>query len=126
MAEPACGHDMETTSPPAASRCPVCSASFTRVRRQLFCSEACRKSAWRRRQAAARAPVVVPAPRRRRDVTVYACSDCEPRYFGAQWCPDCNRPCRRVGLGGLCPHCDAPVAVADLVNLDTPTSEVTQ
>jgi len=31
-------------------------------------------------------------------------------------------PCTRVGLGGLCPHCDEPVALADLLD----TTETTQ
>ena len=28
---------------------------------------------------------------------------------------ECVRPCRRVGVGGLCPHCDEPVAIPDLL-----------
>jgi len=61
---------------------------------------------------------VVPQAIRRRDVTIYACPTCETRYYGEQWCHDCNQPCTRVGLGGLCPHCDEPVALTDLI--DTP------
>jgi hypothetical protein len=37
--------------------------------------------------------------------------ECEQRYLGEQWCVGCVRPCRRVGVGGLCPHCDEPVAI---------------
>jgi len=62
-------------------------------------------------------PIVPPAIRRR-DVTIYACPTCETRYHGQQWCHDCNQPCTRVGLGGLCPHCAEPVALTDLI--DTP------
>lgn len=38
----------------------------------------------------------------------------EHRYLGAQYCPDCQTFCRRVGPGGLCPQCDEPVAYVDL------------
>jgi|ERR1019366_4033029 hypothetical protein len=53
---------------------------------------------------------------RRRDVTIYACPTCETRYHGEQWCHDCNQPCTRVGLGGLCPRCAEPVAISDLID----------
>lgn len=26
----------------------------------------------------------------------------------------CNLRCRKLGLGGLCPHCDEPVLIAEL------------
>lgn len=50
-----------------------------------------------------------------RAATVYECPSCQARYLGAQRCPDCQLFCRRVGPGGLCPHCDEPVAVGDLI-----------
>jgi hypothetical protein len=59
-------------------------------------------------------PVAVPPAQRRRDVTVYSCPSCQERFYGQQWCHDCNQPCTRVGLGGLCPNCESPVAHADL------------
>ena len=34
---------------------------------------------------------------------------------GQQRCEDCGIFCRRVGAGGCCPHCDEPVAIADLL-----------
>jgi hypothetical protein len=40
---------------------------------------------------------------------------------GEQWCPDCNRPCTRDGPGGLCPSCEEPVTVDDL--LPTPHAQ---
>ncbi len=94
--------------------CPVCRTSFAPVRRQRYCGQACRQTAHRRRLPAA--PLVLPAARHRRDVTVYACTECEQRYLGVQWCPDCQRPCVRIGTGGLCPSCDEPVAVDDLLD----------
>lgn len=115
-----CRDDPATTTPP--DRCPVCQATFQRTGRQRFCSDTCRKTAWRRRHTPAPSPVVVvPASRRQRDVTIYACPDCQTRYLAQQWCFDCNQPCRRIGLGGACPHCDEPVAVTDLFDTDTPT-----
>jgi predicted amidophosphoribosyltransferase len=101
--------------------CPVCWTPFTRVGRQRYCTQACRKTAWTRRHTttvAAPAPVVPPGIRRR-DVTIYECPTCETRYHGEQWCHDCNQPCTRVGLGGLCPHCDQPVATTDLIDTFT-------
>src|SRR5664280_1711064 len=56
-----------------------------------------------------------PFARVRRDNTVYECGECQTRYLGEQWCVECVRPCRRVGVGGLCPHCDEPVAIPDLL-----------
>jgi hypothetical protein len=50
---------------------------------------------------------------------VYQCPECEERYLGEQRCPDCNRFGRRLGAGGLCPHCDQPVAVTDLIEDST-------
>jgi hypothetical protein len=104
-------NDIETTR-----SCPVCATRFTPVRRQLYCTPACRQIAWRTRHdgPAPASVVVLPARTRRRDVTVYECLYCETRLLGEQWCPDCQRPARRVDYGGRCPHCDEPVAVSDL------------
>ena len=92
--------------------CPICGRSFRSVGRRRFCSDACRQAAWRQRH-----PDPVPAVPMRppRATIVYECPQCSVRYLGEQRCPDCQRFCRRVGLGGPCPHCDEPVAVADLL-----------
>ncbi len=58
--------------------------------------------------------------RRRRALaaqTIYECPACEERYLGERRCPDCNRFCRALGLGGRCPDCDAPVLLSDLLSL---------
>ena len=47
--------------------------------------------------------------------SVYECARCEEHYLGVRRCPDCNLMCRRIGLGGECPHCSELVLVADLV-----------
>lgn len=103
------------------TRCPLCSSAFTPAGRQRFCSHACRQAAYRRRLPST-PPTAVPTPRARRDITVYECEDCGQRYYAQQWCEDCNRPCRRIGTGGLCPHCDSAVAIADLTAQHPPTT----
>jgi hypothetical protein len=55
---------------------------------------------------------------------VYECPDCEARYVDERRCPDCRLFCRRIDVGGLCPHCDEPVAVSDLIASLTPGTEV--
>ena len=106
--------DDTTTTPPAARTptagpnlqlCPVCWTPFTRIGRQRYCTDNCRKTAWTRRhtRTAATTEPAVPQTIRRRDVTIYECSTCDTRYHGEQWCHDCNQPCTRVGLGGTCP-----------------------
>jgi hypothetical protein len=92
--------------------CLVCGRSFPLVGRRRYCSDACRQAAWRRRH-----PVPGPElPRRSpRPTTVYECPTCATRYLGEQRCPDCQVFCRRVGPGALCPHCEGPVALVDLL-----------
>jgi hypothetical protein len=95
-------NDCETTTP-----CPTCATGFTPTGRQRYCTPACRQTAWRTRHPAAQPPPVIALPPRiqRRDITVYQCPQCDIRHLGRQWCDDCNHPCTRVDLGGLCPHC---------------------
>jgi hypothetical protein len=107
-------NDVETTI-----GCPICAASFLPVRRQRYCSPACRQAAWRARAAGAEraaASTTVPTGGGRREHTVYACTDCEQRYLGQQWCEDCARPCIRLGLGGLCTRCEEPITIDELLD----------
>ena len=53
--------------------CPVCLRRYTPVGRQLYCSTACRKTAFRRRHQQLGPAVTVPAARPRREITVYEC-----------------------------------------------------
>ncbi len=119
------GNDIAPTSG-VQSPCPVCSAGFTPSRRQRYCSPACRQAAWRAHHTPPSASVAhhdeLRTGRPRREITVYACTDCEQRYLAQQWCTDCQRPCRRVDLGGLCPHCDEPVTITDLLDQHMPSS----
>jgi hypothetical protein len=93
--------------------CPICERGFSPTGRRRFCSDACRQAAWRARRPVV--PVVPLTHRSPRPSTIYECPACETRSLGDQRCPDCNTFARRVGPGGLCPHCDEPVAVSDLL-----------
>jgi hypothetical protein len=95
--------------------CPVCGRRFVPVGRQRVCSAACRQAAYRYRQQASVPPLILPPRRSRREGTVYECPTCQMRYLGTQRCPEGGVFCQRVGPGGPCPHCEEPVAVADLV-----------
>lgn len=107
------------SSPPTRS-CLVCGKPFPGSGRGLYCSPACRLRAFRLRRLQGREVLRLEAnPLRRRAAllsqSVYACPRCEERYLGVRRCPDCNLMCRRIGLGGECPHCSELVLVADLV-----------
>lgn len=97
--------------------CSLCGASFIPAGRQRYCSARCRQRAYlRRRAAAAAAPVPEPLALATRAMSVYECPECETRYLDEQRCPECNLFCRRIGVGGPCPHCDEPMAGADLLD----------
>jgi hypothetical protein len=98
-----------------AVRCPACGTPFTRAGRRRYCTGACRQAAWRRRRAAEPPTVPLPPPRPRRQGTIYQCPGCDTRYLSDQWCPDCTRPCRRLGPGGYCP-CGELLTIDELLN----------
>lgn len=92
--------------------CALCGRTFARSGRRRFCSAACRQAVWRQRHPPLLSQIPARSPR---PTTVYECPSCETRYLGGQRCADCGVFCRRVGPGGPCPHCDEPVALADLL-----------
>ena len=95
--------------------CPVCQSYFSPSGRRRFCSDGCRRLAWKRQHQAPPVPIVVPPPGQpRRPLTVYECGACGTRLLGAQRC-DCGTFMHRIGRGGLCPCCDEPVAVEELL-----------
>lgn len=97
-AEPSYRDDVGTI---AADRTrPVCRDVFVATGRQQFCSAACRKRAFRRR-----------------DHSVYECGQ---RQVGVQRCADCGVFGVTHGLGGHCPNCQDPVTLADLDLPGTP------
>ncbi|MBA2767705.1 MAG: hypothetical protein H0U35_00960 [Sporichthyaceae bacterium] len=103
------------------SRCLVCMTTLS-SRRASYCSDACKQRAYRLRQvdlSATDAAMLVTELKRRADLLahrLYECPACGERYLGERRCPDCNRFCRALGLGGACPHCDQPVLLADLLD----------
>ena len=40
--------------------------------------------------------------------------------LGEQYCEECRTFMRSLGRGDMCPHCDGPVAVSDLLGDDQP------
>lgn len=105
-----------------AAGCVVCGQPVP-SRKARYCSRACQQRAYRLRQDPATTftePALRQDLRRRRALaaqTLYECPACEERYLGEQRCPDCNRFCRALGLGGRCPECDTPVLLSDLLGL---------
>ncbi len=95
--------------------CPACQRPFSPSGRRRYCSDACRRQAYKRRHQPAPTPIVVPPCRPRRPSTVYQCPSCDARTVGEQRCADCATFMQRVGPGGNCPHCDEAVAVTDLL-----------
>lgn len=114
MAHSALRNDGVTITGVVGAVCEVCGRPFRPVGRRRFCSDACRQTAFRRRHPTARVPL--PSSHDAQwPTTVYECPVCGARLLGEQRCADCNVFCRRLGPGGRCPHCDEPVAVADLI-----------
>jgi hypothetical protein len=92
--------------------CAACGTPFHPVGRQRFCTPACRQVAWRRRHPT---PVPTVPSKTPRPSTVYQCPSCDSRSLGDQYCSDCGTFRCRVGPGGLCPSCEEPIALADLL-----------
>lgn len=96
--------------------CAACARQLPTGRSRRFCSPACRQAAYRRRHQPPHDERAVPLPRTRSRLegTVYQCPDCESRYLAEQWCPECARPCHRLGAGGICPCCQEMITIAEL------------
>jgi hypothetical protein len=118
MSTPTPSGDVSVTAP----GCPACGQQLPAGRYRRFCSPACRQAAYRRRHQSADEQEV-PLPRRcsRLVGTLYQCPECETRYLGEQWCPDCSTPCQRLGAGGICPGCEEMITIEELTE-DTAAS----
>jgi hypothetical protein len=106
----------------ADRRCPLCAAALPSSRAR-YCSAACRQGAYRRRQDApcVQADVLAAELRRLGQLvarTVSECPTCGQRLLGARRCDDCQRFCRKLGLGGACPGCDEPILITELLGLE--------
>jgi endogenous inhibitor of DNA gyrase (YacG/DUF329 family) len=95
----------------ATGHCPVCGQPFTSTPRQRprrrYCSERCRKTAWRHRHPGHRSrpgdvPPVVPHPR-----------DVSPAVSGPDHIPDPSAA--RPESAARCPHCARPITVIALL-----------
>ena len=120
-------HHIDQPEPPSCHDsvtmiCPVDQRSFSPVGRQKYCCDACRAAAYRRRRDAPPPSLVVPKSQPRRPITIYECDNCGERAVGQQRCDTCGTFMRRVGLGGACPCCDTPIAVAELLGEEVITS----
>ncbi len=105
---PSC-HDSVTIA------CQLCHSDFLASGRKIYCSNACRASAYRiRRDKTQKIPVVIAKQQPRRPITVYECNICGSRTLGEQRCEECQKFMRRVGIGGYCPHCDEAVTYDEL------------
>lgn len=101
---------------PVTIPCPVCATPFTPAGKRRYCRDACRVAAHRRRHQPHAQPVVIPKAEPRKPRTVYQCDDCDTRLLGEQRCPDCGSFMRRAGVGGLCPCCDEPILIEEVLN----------
>jgi hypothetical protein len=95
--------------------CRACGRSFPPHGRKAYCDDACRQRGFRRRRRPQDEIQLGLATRLPKTSIVYQCPECDSRYLGEQRCDDCGVWCQRLGPGGPCPHCDDPVAIADLL-----------
>lgn len=95
--------------------CLACGDPLPVGRARRWCSDACRQAGFRRRHQRGLSPEPsLPVARSSKAVTVYECPACEARLVGDQHCGDCGTFMRKVGPGGLCPHCDEPLSLEEL------------
>jgi hypothetical protein len=107
-----------------APGCPACGRQLPAGRSRRFCSPACRQAAYRRRHQPVAQPMFLPRSRSRLEGTIYQCPECDTRYLAEQWCPDCARPCHRLGAGGTCPCCEEMITIAELTEDTGPSQQL--
>jgi hypothetical protein len=106
--------------PRSAPACVMCGEPASG--RSRYCSPACRQRAYRLRQQPDQQTLLeaTTASLKQQQAlvehTVYLCSRCERRLLGEWRCPDCGLMCKKLGLGGPCPHCDELVVLVDLLD----------
>lgn len=124
-AAPICEVSREGSDAPrvAPRSCPVCRTLVENSTRARYCSRACQQRAHRLRRAPIADDILVALTRQLRErkalveQTVYVCPECEERFVGERRCDDCNKMCRKLGLGGRCIHCDDIVLVTELLGI---------
>jgi predicted RNA-binding Zn-ribbon protein involved in translation (DUF1610 family) len=112
----------DVAAPSTSNRtCPICGTGFRTAGRGIYCSRACQQQAYRvRHQSPIERTAGRASARRSTEQTVYECPECGTRYLGVRRCSECNLMCRKLGLGGLCPHCDELVLLAELMDAVSP------
>lgn len=117
-----CDEDRDDSHPRTPLRtCLACGILFAGKGRALYHSRACQQRAYRLRQASTMETRSQAWASELRDQqalvaqTIYQCPRCEERYLGERRCPECNLMCRKLGLGGRCQDCDAPILVDELL-----------
>ena len=98
--------------------CPACGQPFTPHGRRRWCTDACKQAAWRRGNTPAKLTPPAPPAGRKRAITVYECDICGGRALGNQRCDYFGTFMRAAGIGGLCPCCDEPVTIQELLPPD--------
>ncbi len=105
-----------SSNDPVTIQCPACATPFPANGKRRYCSDRCRVAAHRRRhQTTPAGTLPVPAKTNRRASTIYECANCATRALGEQRCEDCGTFMNRVGYGGLCPCCDEPITIDDII-----------
>jgi hypothetical protein len=97
-----------------AGACLVCGSPLPPGRPRTTCGDRCRQTLWRRLHQTPLAAPVLPARQPSKPHTVYQCEHCGTRALGDQQC-DCGKFMRRAGIGGLCPCCDQPITLNELL-----------
>ena len=104
--------DNETTTQRVVA-CPVCAATFHPVRRQTYCSPACKQVAWRERSRPDPRQPAIPVTRAR-DHTVYQCIAAMPLPRPAV-VPRLHPALPLLGPRGSCGHCGELLTVEELL-----------
>ena len=120
MSMPTPSSDVCVTAP----SCPACGQQLPAGRSRRFCTPACRQAAYRRRHQTVGPDLPLPRSRSRLEGTIYRCPACETRYLAEQWCPDCSRPCQRLGAGGICPCREEMITVEELTEDTSPSQQL--
>src|SRR6266496_4343235 len=99
--------------------CLMCGGPRPSIRAQ-YCTHACQQRSYRLRHQPPTADLssVRKALQLRQALvahTIYECGGCGERFLGERRCRDCNVFARAVGVGGVCPECDTPVLLDDLL-----------
>jgi ribosomal protein L32 len=103
--------------------CPMCDGPLPSPRAR-YCTDACKQRAFRlRHQRFTR----VDADELRRNLqrqrtlvahTLYECSTCGERRLGERRCVECGLFSHALGLAGICPSCDEPILLTEMLDLE--------